>query len=103
LYFAQSIQLSNIVLASLYIVIPSGASISQSGIDAQSRDLVFLTTRLGGYELFAAGFRFQPKDQVDCYSPEPIQPNVRRQATFMNRDTESVVALTPNVKLVVAF
>ena len=30
-----------------------------------------------------------------------LQPNVRRQATFVNRDTESVVALTPNIKLVV--
>ena len=29
-----------------------------------------------------------------------FQPNVRRQATFSNRDTESVVALTPNIKLV---
>ena len=29
-----------------------------------------------------------------------LQPNVRRQATFSNRDTESVVALTPNIKLV---
>ena len=27
------------------------------------------------------------------------QPNVRRQATFSNRDTESVVALTPNIGL----
>jgi hypothetical protein len=32
---------------------------------------------------------------MDC-----CQPNVRRQATFFNRDTESVVALTPNIKLV---
>ena len=34
-------------------------------------------------------------------NPSVIQPNVRRQATFLNRDTESVVALTPNVELVV--
>jgi hypothetical protein len=34
-------------------------------------------------------------------SPSVIQPNVRRQATFLNRDTESVVALTPNIELVV--
>ena len=33
-------------------------------------------------------------------NPSIIQPNVRRQATFLNRDTESVVALTPNVELV---
>ena len=33
-------------------------------------------------------------------NPEFLQPNVRRQAT-LNRDTESVVALTPNVELVV--
>ena len=32
-------------------------------------------------------------------NPSVIQPNVRRQATFLNRDTESVVALTPNIKL----
>src|SRR5690348_7678370 len=29
-----------------------------------------------------------------------IQPNVRRQATFSNRDTDSVVVLTPNIGLV---
>ena len=34
-------------------------------------------------------------------NPSVIQPNVRRQATFLNRDTESVVALTPNTELVV--
>jgi hypothetical protein len=34
-------------------------------------------------------------------NPSVIQPNVRRQATFLNRDTESVVALTPNIELVV--
>ena len=34
-------------------------------------------------------------------NPSVIQPNVRRQATFLNRDRESVVALTPNVELVV--
>src|SRR5271169_699484 len=28
-----------------------------------------------------------------------FQPNVRRQATFSNRDTESVAALTPNIEL----
>jgi hypothetical protein len=28
-----------------------------------------------------------------------LQPNVRRQATFSNRDTESVVVLTPNIGL----
>ena len=28
-----------------------------------------------------------------------FQPNVRRQATFLNRDTESVVVLAPNIKL----
>jgi len=33
-------------------------------------------------------------------NPSVIQPNVRRQATFLNRDTESVVALTPNIRLV---
>lgn len=33
-------------------------------------------------------------------NPSVIQPNVRRQATFLNRDTESVVALTPNIELV---
>jgi|SRR5580692_3458866 hypothetical protein len=33
-------------------------------------------------------------------NPSVIQPNVRRQAT-LNRDTESVVALTPNIELVV--
>jgi hypothetical protein len=33
-------------------------------------------------------------------NPSVIQPNVRRQAT-LNRDTDSVVALTPNIKLVV--
>jgi hypothetical protein len=32
-------------------------------------------------------------------NPSVIQPNVRRQATFLNRDTESVVALTPNIGL----
>jgi hypothetical protein len=32
-------------------------------------------------------------------NPSVIQPNIRRQATFLNRDTESVVALTPNIKL----
>jgi hypothetical protein len=32
-------------------------------------------------------------------NPSVIQPNVRRQAT-LNRDTDSVVVLTPNVKLV---
>src|SRR5208282_1143074 len=32
-------------------------------------------------------------------NPSVIQPNVRRQATFLNRDTESVVALTPNIRL----
>jgi hypothetical protein len=34
-------------------------------------------------------------------NPSVIQPNVRRQATFLNRDTESVVALTPNVELAI--
>jgi len=34
-------------------------------------------------------------------NPSVIQPNVRRQAT-LNRDTDSVVVLTPNVELVVA-
>ena len=34
-------------------------------------------------------------------NPSVIQPNVRRQATFLNRDTESVVALTPNIELAV--
>jgi hypothetical protein len=34
-------------------------------------------------------------------NPSVIQPNVRRQATFLNRDTDSVVGLTPNVELVV--
>jgi hypothetical protein len=33
-------------------------------------------------------------------NPSVIQPNVRRQATFLNRDTESVVALTPNIRLI---
>src|SRR6266496_2083568 len=33
---------------------------------------------------------------LDCF-----QPNVRRQATFSNRDTESVVALTPNIRLLI--
>ena len=32
-------------------------------------------------------------------NPSVIQPNVRRQAT-LNRDTDSVVVLTPNIKLV---
>ncbi len=31
-------------------------------------------------------------------NPSVIQPNVRRQAT-LNRDTDSVVVLTPNIKL----
>src|SRR5580692_10417750 len=34
-------------------------------------------------------------------NPSVIQPNVRRQAT-LNRDTDSVVVLTPNTKLAVA-
>jgi hypothetical protein len=33
-------------------------------------------------------------------NPSVIQPNVRRQAT-LNRDTDSVVVLTPNIELVV--
>jgi hypothetical protein len=37
---------------------------------------------------------------LEVCNPSVIQPNVRRQATFMNRDTESVVALTPNIELV---
>ena len=37
---------------------------------------------------------------LGVYNPSVIQPNVRRQATFMNRDTESLVALTPNIELV---
>jgi hypothetical protein len=32
-------------------------------------------------------------------NPSVIQPNVRRQAT-LNRDTDSVVVLTPNIELV---
>src|SRR5208282_6709233 len=32
-------------------------------------------------------------------TPDCLQPNVRRQATFLNRDTDSVVALTPNITL----
>jgi hypothetical protein len=36
-----------------------------------------------------------PPERVWVFS----QPNVRRQATFSNRDTESVVALTPNIGL----
>ena len=41
-----------------------------------------LATRLGGLGSFAPGFPVQPKDQAEPDSPEPIQPNVRRQATF---------------------
>src|SRR5581483_2141232 len=55
-------------------------------------------TCLGRLELFAASFHFRLKDQAKAYSPQPIQPNVRRQATFMNRDTDPVVALTPNIE-----
>ena len=36
-----------------------------------------------------------------CTTLKFLQPNVRRQATFINRDTESVVALTPNIKLAI--
>ena len=49
--------------------------------------------------MFAASFPFRLKDQIESYSLEPIQPNVRCQATFLNRDTDSVVALTPNIRL----
>ena len=35
-------------------------------------------------------------------NPSVIQPNVRRQAT-LNRDTDSVVALTPNINWSLSF
>ena len=73
LVFTQSIQLSNIVLISLLVH-------SQTDLP-----------RLCGY----GSCLFQ-----SVQTPEFLQPNVRRQSTFMNRDTESVVVLTPNIGLV---
>ena len=37
---------------------------------------------------------YPPRRGLGCF-----QPNVRRQATFLNRDTQSVVVLTPNIEL----
>ena len=59
LVIAQSIQLSNIVLADF-------------------RQL----TCLSRFELFAVSFRFQFKDQTEAYSLQSIQPNVRCQISW---------------------
>jgi hypothetical protein len=67
LVIAQSIQLSNIVLAGFH-QLPASAGMGLTH------------------------FR-------SCTILKFLQPNVRRQATFLNRDTESVAALTPNIKL----
>jgi hypothetical protein len=57
-------------------------------------------TRLGGFELFAASFRFQLKDQAEAYDCSPSNPMFGAKRLALNRNTDSVVALTPNIKLV---
>ena len=67
LYFAQSIQLSNIVLA--------------------------------GFRRLTRFCRYGSYSFPSVQTLEFLQPNVRRQTTFLNRDTGSVVVLAPNIRL----
>jgi hypothetical protein len=56
-------------------------------------------TCLSRLELFAASFRFQPKDQVEFYFWSSSNPMFGAKRLALNRDTESVAALTPNIRL----
>jgi hypothetical protein len=55
-------------------------------------------TRLGGFEWFRASFDFSFKDQAEIYLWSS-NPMFGAKLLSLNRDTESVVALTPNIEL----
>jgi len=58
-------------------------------------------TCLGRLELFTAGFAFSLKTKLKPNSRSPSNPMFGAKQLSLNRDTESVVALAPNIGQVI--